>query len=96
VADWIGVDDKGGTRLLYLIGEYDRTKFDRPKTRCMEVRDRQVQMKLLGRAIWPLRRGIRRRTLECQLERRPIGVHLTPLWIADIQLPIQEVRVKRR
>ena len=31
-----------------------------------------------------------------ELERRPIGMHLTPLRITDIQLAIQEVCVKVR
>ena len=96
VAGWVGVDGEDGTRLLYRIGEADRTKFNRPKSCCVEIRDGQVEVQLLGRAIWPPRSGIRRRTLECQLERRPIGLHLTPFWITDIQLPIQEVRVEGR
>jgi hypothetical protein len=94
VTGGIGVHDEGGTRLLYRIGQDDRSKFDRPKTRCLEVGDGQVEVKLLGRAIWPLRRCIRPRTLECQLERRPIRAYLAPLWITDIHLPIQEVRVE--
>ena len=96
VASWVGVDDESGSRLLYRLGEHDRTKFDRPKTRSVEVRNGEVEMKLLRRAIWPLWRGILRCTLEGQLERGPIGMHLTPLRITDIQLAIQEVCVKVR
>jgi hypothetical protein len=96
VAGWVGVDDEDGTRLLYRIGEDDRTKFDRPKSRGVEVRNGQVEMKLLRRAIWPLGRGILRCTLEGQLERGSIGVLLTPLRITDIQPAIQKVCVKVR
>jgi len=96
VASWVGVDDEGGTRLLYLIGEDDRTKFDCPKARSVEIRNGQVEMKLLRRAIWPLWRGVLRWTLEGQLERGPIGVYLTPLRITDIHLSIQEMCVEVR
>jgi hypothetical protein len=96
MAGWVGVDHEGGTRLLYGIGEANRTEFNRPSSRCVQIRDGKVQVQLLGRAIGPPRRGIRRRMLECQLERRPIGLHLTPFWIAGIQLPVQELRVKGR
>lgn len=96
MAGRIGIDDEGGTRLLYRIGQDNRTKFDRQKTRCVEVRDCQVKMKLLRVAVWPLRTGVGRCALERQLESRPIGVHLTPLRITDIQLTIQKVCVKPR
>lgn len=96
MASRVGVDDEGGTRLLYRIGEDDRTKFDRPKARSVEVRNGQVEMKLLRRAIWPLWRGVLRCTLEGQLERGTVGVHLTPLRITDIQLTIQEMCVEVR
>jgi hypothetical protein len=96
VARWVGVDAEGGTRLLYRIGEDDRAKFDCRKTRFVEVGNGQVEMKLLRRAIWPLWRGIWRCTLEGQLEPWPLGVHLTPLRITDVQLAIQKMCIKVR
>ena len=96
MAGWIGVHDEDGARLLHRAGKDDCTKFASPETSCTKVRNGQVEMKLLRRAIWPFRWGIRRRTLEGQLARRIPDVHLTPLRVTDIQLPIQEVCVKRR
>ena len=88
MAGWIGVHNVDAARLLHRAGEYDCTKFDRPETCCEEVRNGQVEMKLLRRTFWPFRRGIWCCTLEGQLERRITGVHLAPLRITDIQLPI--------
>ena len=96
MAGWIGVNYPDAARLLGRAGENGRAKFDRSEAGGTEVRNGQVEMKLLRRAIWPFRWGIRRRTLEGQLARRIPDVHLTPLRVTDIQLPIQEVCVKRR
>lgn len=96
MAGWIGVHDEDAARLLHRAGEDDRAEFARPETSCTKVRHGQVEMKLLRRAIWPFRWGIRRRTLEGQLARRIPDVHLTPLRVTAVQLPMQQVRVKGR
>ncbi len=96
MAGWIGVNNVDAARLLHRVGEDNCTKFGSPETSRAEVRNGQVEMKLLGRTIWPFWRGIRGCTLEGQLERRITGVHLTPLRITDVQLPIQKVCVKGR
>ena len=96
MAGWIGVNNVDAARLLDRAGEDDCTKFDSPETSCTEVRNGQVEMKLLRRTFWPFWRGIWRCTLEGQLERRITGVHLTPLRITDVQLPIQKDCVKGR
>ena len=94
MAGWVGVHNVDAARFLHRAAEYDCTKFDSPETCCTEVRNGQVEMKLLRRTIRPFWRGIRRCTLEGQLERRLTGVHLAPLRITDVQLPIQKVCVK--
>lgn len=95
MAGRIGVDNVGAARFLHRAGEDDCTKFDGPATGCNEVRNRQVEMKLLRRTVWPFGRGIWRCSLEGQLERRVIGVHLTPPRITGIQLPVQQRCIKR-
>ena len=96
MAGRIGVDDEDGTRLVHRTSEDDCTKFDRPKTRFVEIGNGQVEMNLLRPPVWPLWREIRRCPLKGQLERRPADMHLAPLRITDIQAPIQKGRVKGR
>ena len=96
MASRIGVHDEGAVWFLHWAGEDDCTKFDGPESGCAEIRNRQVEMELLRRAIWPVWREIRRCTLEGQLERQITNVHLTPLRITEIHLPLQKVCVEGR
>lgn len=96
MAGRIGIDNKDGVRLLHRFGEDDGPELDRPESSCTEVRNGQVEMQLLWRPLWPFWWGIRRCTLEGQLERRITGSHLAPLGITAIQLSIQELCVEGR
>lgn len=96
MAGWICVNYPDASRLLDRAGEHDRTKLSSPETRGTEVRNGQVEMKLLRRTTWPFRRGVWSCKLEGQLERRISDVYLTPFGIIDIQPPIQKICVKGR
>jgi hypothetical protein len=96
MSGWVGVDNPEAARLLLWSSEDDGTKVDSPETGGTEIRNGQVEMKLLRRATWPFWRGVWRCPLEGQLEGRISEVHLTPLWIAHIRLPMQEACVKGR
>ena len=96
MAGWVGVHDEGAARLLHRAGEDDCTESDSPEAGCTKVSHGQVKMKLLRRAIRPIRRRIRRCALEGQLAHRISGVDLTPLRIADVQHTSQKVCVEGR
>ncbi len=96
MAGGIGVDNVDGARLLYWVGKDRCTKLDSSESSCMKVSNGQVEMELLRHPIGPFWGGIWRCTLEGQLECQVSGVHLAPLRIADIQLPIEKVCIKGR
>ena len=93
---WIGVDDPARARFLHPAAERDRTKRGRSFAGCLQVRNGQIEMELLGRSVRPNRRGVGRRQLKGQLQSRAAESHLTPLGIVEVGLAVEKIRVEGR
>jgi hypothetical protein len=94
VAGRIGMDDEDAPRLLDPTAQDRRPEGHRSTRSATQIRDREIQMGLLGCAVRPIRRLVGPDLLESQLEVEVAEPHLTPLRIGRVQLTVEQLCVE--